>query len=857
MWVLRLKMDAGRVISNLLAALCLALLLTGCETRSSTDALVIIGEPPTDVFYDSYFEFEFGVSGGEGPYSYRYVQNPSDRDENLNENYQVFEVRDGDTAAKPSFILSGIPRLRDGESFEDVSGESFSFAVEVKDNTTGVVASRTFEFTVNRNALKVISEEPKSREGRVDAAASDTLRNAFDLIGDEAVGCLTEKDKAYVETTLSDGTVVQPQTYLVTMDAPVATEVEIEYRFVSSYDEGASEFSDRNLGQARPDVDFIEETRVLKFEQGKRTCLIAMDLIDDARIEGDEQVRVEFVRREGGLVDIASAGKTIVIVDNEPGLKIDKEDLSVNVGQEVSIPVELNTFHGQPINIAFKVDEQASSLSGLNYRFTPESGVLTLDAGEQEGAISIAIESDGSSTTSLDDFLYITTDLDPFLEREPLKVGINRWAVGNLDGEIVARESDNEEAVGFFPFFGDLYVLMHKQINNESAAVVRAFDKASGTFPLVAGGDLMIEQLGQSIVPKGLYVTGDPEDSTDIVIVVEVDGLMRFDGQAAIAQRGRKDFAVLRFRKLSVEQYFQLVSIRQFGTEGDDLVSGTASDSSGNLFVYGSTDGQIFDGDPSASGTNGAQDGFLYKITPQGAVAWSRFLGTADDDVVAELAVSRTRVLAGIETSNTDTDILVIQLSSQNGEEFDDVERLLLSSLNDESLGAVEFSEDDSFATLIVDSLSDIPANNPTPSLSQDIHVLNYGLDGASVSKQLFTTSALDSGTAFRVLEKENTSVLAGFTRGVIEGNSAKGDINDADAFIALSEALDSGGSQRITQSLQFGTPGDDTVIAVENADDRKFYVLWSEDYSDPAGATRYRISAFSPEGEKLSADPM
>ena len=150
MWVLRLKMDAGRVISNLLAALCLSLLLTGCETR--TDALVIIGEPPTDVFYDSYFEFEFGVSGGEGPYSYRYVQNPSDRDENLNENYQVFEVRDGDTAAKPSFILSGIPRLRDGESFEDVSGESFSFAVEVKDNTTGVVASRTFEFTVNRNA---------------------------------------------------------------------------------------------------------------------------------------------------------------------------------------------------------------------------------------------------------------------------------------------------------------------------------------------------------------------------------------------------------------------------------------------------------------------------------------------------------------------------------------------------------------------------------------------------------------------------------------------------------------------------------------------------------------------------------
>lgn len=850
-------MDARRVFLKLLAVFCALALLTGCETRSSTDALEIIGEPPTNVFYDSYFEFEFGIAGGEGPYSYRYVQNPDDSDENLSDNYHVFEVRDGDTAGKPSFILSGVPRLRDGESFDDASAsETFAFALEVKDNTTGVVVSREFEFTVNKNALRIISEEPKSREGRVDASASDTLRNAFELIGDEAIGCLSEKDKAYVESTLGDGTRVQPQTYLVTLDAPVASDVEIEYRFVSSYDQSSPEFSERNLGRARPNVDYIEQTRVLKFEAGKRTCLISLDLLDDARIEGDEELRVEFLRRTGGMVEFGSAGKSIVIVDNEPGVKILKENLTVNVGGEVSIPVELSSFHGQPLNIAFRVDEAASNLSGIDYQFTPESGVLTLDAGEQEGAISIAFDATSDGDVSLNDFLFVTTDLDPLLEREPLKIGINRWAADALDNEIVASASNDEEAVSFTHHQGNVYVLIEDQIANERAAIVRAFDKAANALGLTEDGDLIIDQLGNAVVPKGIEVIGDQESGQDIVVVVEINGRLSYGGQTASEQRGKTDFAVLRFRKLPTDTYYQLVSLRQYGTEGDDHVVGVDMDSSNNLFVYGSTDGQVFEGDPSESAANGLVDGFVYKISPAGSVLWARFLGTADEDVAARMAVSRSRVVVGIETTNTDRDIVVIQLSAQNGQEFDDVERLRLSSLNDDSIGAMAFSEDDSFATLIVDSVADIPLTSPTPSLSQDVHILNYGLDGTSVGKQLFASSGLDSGTDFEVLLKENTSALGGYTQGVLEGNTAKGDAGDTDAFIALSEALESGGSQRITESLQFGTPGDDRAIQIETADDRKFYVLWSENYSDPAGAMRYRISAFSSEGEKLSADP-
>ena len=59
-----------------------------------------------------------------------------------------------------------------------------------------------------------------------------------------------------------------------------------------------------------------------------------------------------------------------------------------------------------------------------------------------------------------------------------------------------------------------------------------------------------------------------------------------------------------------------------------------------------------------------------------------------------------------------------------------------------------------------------------------------------------------------------------------------------------------------INQTTQFGTPGTDTVIDVESVSSDKFLVLWSEDFSSGDGSLVYRISAFSPQGEKLSPNP-
>jgi hypothetical protein len=76
----------------------------------------------------------------------------------------------------------------------------------------------------------------------------------------------------------------------------------------------------------------------------------------------------------------------------------------------------------------------------------------------------------------------------------------------------------------------------------------------------------------------------------------------------------------------------QVAWVRQFGTSGSDVNGGVAIDALGNIFVSGQTTGSL------GSANAGLNDAFIRKYDPAGNVLWTRQLGTSSDDFGAGVA---------------------------------------------------------------------------------------------------------------------------------------------------------------------------------------------------------------------------
>jgi hypothetical protein len=76
---------------------------------------------------------------------------------------------------------------------------------------------------------------------------------------------------------------------------------------------------------------------------------------------------------------------------------------------------------------------------------------------------------------------------------------------------------------------------------------------------------------------------------------------------------------------------------RQFGTISEDLANDVATDSSGNVYVVGSTAGSL-DGNINA----GKEDLFVVKYNSAGDKLWTKQLGTAYDDSAHGVAIDRS-----------------------------------------------------------------------------------------------------------------------------------------------------------------------------------------------------------------------
>ena len=93
----------------------------------------------------------------------------------------------------------------------------------------------------------------------------------------------------------------------------------------------------------------------------------------------------------------------------------------------------------------------------------------------------------------------------------------------------------------------------------------------------------------------------------------------RLDGNTSA---GNADIFVVKYNSSGTKQW-----TKQLGTSSNDYAYGVATDSSGNVYVTGYTNGRL-DGNTSA----GWEDLFVVKYNSSGTKQWTKQLGTSSGD---------------------------------------------------------------------------------------------------------------------------------------------------------------------------------------------------------------------------------
>ena len=124
------------------------------------------------------------------------------------------------------------------------------------------------------------------------------------------------------------------------------------------------------------------------------------------------------------------------------------------------------------------------------------------------------------------------------------------------------------------------------------------------------------QQLGTSALDFGHDITSD--SSGNVYVTGRTEGGLDGNNNAGVA-----DFFVVKYDSGGIKQW-----TKQLGTSSSDVGQGITSDSSGNVYVTGRTEGGL-DGNTSA----GVADFFVVKYNSSGTKQWTKQLGTSSTDV--------------------------------------------------------------------------------------------------------------------------------------------------------------------------------------------------------------------------------
>jgi len=242
---------------------------------------------------------------------------------------------------------------------------------------------------------------------------------------------------------------------------------------------------------------------------------------------------------------------------------------------------------------------------------------------------------------------------------------------------------------------------------------------------------------------------------------------------------------------------------RQFGTSADDFVNGVAIDASGNVYVAGVTYGVL-----SWQTGLGDYDTFVRKYDGSGSEVWTRQFGTSDGDAAFGVAVDAS---GGVYVAGYTHGVLPGQTLLGD---YDAFVRKYDNSSNE--IWAKQFgtSNEDSAAYVAVEASGNVYVAGftrgvlpgQTRSGFTDAFVRKYDGEGNELWTRQFGTSIDDHAGGVAVDGSGNVYV-AGYTYGALPGQE---NLGDGDAFV---RKYDGAGNELWTR--QFGTSGDDYAIGV------------------------------------------
>lgn len=853
-------MELQKTTSRILAVFALMLCLGGCETHLNSEPLEIIGTPPKEMYYDSEFKYQFGVKGGNGLYSYRYIANPDNDSvgsgetpgaggelEGVESKFNPVELTiERLEQNKPGFWLRGTPSLGLGNEGSDLGDQEFKYELEVTDGTATV--RREYQFTLKKNELALSSQNSIAREQQANNLRARSLVTAREK--GVKTECKQGAERSF-EPSVVNGQVVYPLVIGVTLKAIPSRRVEIGYHFVSGYSEGGGELADVNFGVARPGVDYLEETRTLVFEPGEKNCLIYLNVLDDHLIERNELLAVHFSSESGTSVSTSGIIGDITIRDNEPSVTYESIKTTANEGDTVIREFSLSAPYDQPVDILVRVDTDKTTANSDDFSLQPVTGRVTIPAGVTKGSYAVTLLHNDDAGEVEDDVVAIKTSIDKIKDHDPIEIAINKWRIAN---EVVAKQNEGVEVVDFVYGAGKFFVLSKiSTFSGEDALNITSFDAISGA---VTGSAVRVAQEGLNISPVAMaYAEGG-----GIFVVANVDG--RFSG---FSHYGADDFIVLAFGEDEQGEY-RLSSSTQLGSAGDDVVTGLRAVEDG-VFAFGSTTGVTSEDGLGDEWSGGSTDGFVYKLGGSELTkTWARLVGTPDDDVVVDVDSGREELIVLANTQSTDSDVFMKALSLSDGatkmfvteeDSGGDLSRthLNLSSPFNDMGAKVSFTNAGVNFTAIVSSEADLPSPDPTPTRSMDGAVVFFNAESGNSSSHIKLSTALgDRVVALERLNEEDAMAVGGMTVGEFDGQIRKGTGNN-DAFVAYIDGAQSGQS-KLSKITQFGTLSDDEVIKIQRINDYKFMVLWSESTTSGDGSKVYRLSPFSIDGTKLTPDP-
>lgn len=839
-------MDYQSILIRFISILFLVNFISGCDTEVSPEPLRITGTPPDLLYYDSNFEFTFGATGGDGVYRYRYIQHPDISDnEELKENpvEMNIEVIDG---PKPSFILRGVPKLPLGVNFDNLNNLKYRYQIELTDGINTVVQS--YDFTLNKNKIRILNTS-SIKEGLVSNQPAINLQDQLAIPDQRTKICSDVSENTYEKKLLSTGEYAYPKVFQVIADSQVASRTKLYYRFETNYNDIEPERSKRNLNFARKGVDYIDDIRSVVLEPGQITCAIYIDILDDLIVEDKEVVSIEFFDHEGGAIDYSGARASLEIVDNEDHPKYISKQIVRNRGDKVIVPIGLTRPVDYPVTVNVSIDSEKTTASQSEFTLEPAGGVITLAPGQVDASYSVTLlDNMSQNTTSLDDkIITIYTDIDDILDVEPFTIEINEWSNSTeVESEVIGRSTNDEEIVDFI-VDGDGFIttLLKSESGLNTAAIVKSYKKNSDPVNFTSSGNFDISKVGLNVIPKAIVNSTDTS-IYNLFIVLNVDGIF------ADVYRGGTDFVVMSFQK-EIGSTYQLVSSKQFGTEGNDIVSGAMLENN-ILYVYGKTNGENFEGAPTFESNNGGEDGFLYSIDfSNNTYNWARFLGTPDQDNLVSIDAGNREIVSVVSRKSTDEDAFIRRLSL-DGQDIENEIPITISTLRDDRPVSVRFDASASNYNVLFDSDAQLAVSDQsTPSLSRDVQLVSYNSKNEVGGVLELATDQEDIAKSLENTPNKQKLLVAGDTYGEMKGNVKKGNA-DTDAFISILSTEDLNNLELLS-SIQFGTPSKDQLISVKPVSNTKFFALWREEHTDPNNFT-YRISAFSIDGKKLSRDP-